>query len=72
MLLLSQGYGECLCEWPHLYFMRFGINYEAPLVPFGAQKTHTPISKKDFARVRSMGAQVLSELFVGYSQRAGG
>ena len=52
------------------YEIRFGE--PGPIIPFGAEMSYKSISDKDKARLPSFGAGLLSGIFVGYKQHAGG
>ena len=52
--------------------MRFGEPFSSPMIPFGADILYKPISDKDKARLTSFGAGMLSGVFIGYEQHAGG
>ena len=54
------------------YKMRYGIDFQGPVVPFGAQIKYNPISQKDKERVHKFGDKTLSGVFIGYAQQAGG
>ena len=54
------------------YFNRFGVNFDGPIIPFGAEIAYLPISQKDKARVHQMGDKLLPGIFIGYDVFAGG
>ena len=82
---LQSGWGEamaCYCFLRNVYDklenhktpyeIRFGEPFSGPVIPFGAETSYKPISDKDKARLPSFGAGLLSGIFVGYKQHAGG
>ena len=54
------------------YKMRFGVDFEGLLIPFGSAVEYKPASDKDQARTHSLGKQLLDGVFMGYHQRVGG
>ena len=54
------------------YYLRFNEEFRGPVIPFGAEVTYKPSSDKDIARLHKFGSKVLSGVFLGYVQRAGG
>jgi hypothetical protein len=54
------------------YKARFGEDFRGPIIPCGAEITYQPISDKDKKRCHQMGQKVLSGIFLGYIQHAGG
>ncbi len=54
------------------YFTRFGVNFDGPVIPLGAEIAYLPISQKDKDRVHQMGDKLLPGIFVGYATFAGG
>ena len=54
------------------YERRFGVKFDGPILPFGCEVTFQPSYKGDIARLHKYGSKVLSGIFMGYSQQAGG
>ena len=52
--------------------MRFKEDFRGPIIPFGAEVHHFPLSAKDKARAHQMADKWLSGIFAGYKQHAGG
>ena len=52
--------------------MRYGEPFTGPIIPFGSEISYKSISDKDKARLPSFGVGLLSGVFVGYKQHAGG
>ena len=51
---------------------RFGEDFKGPLIPFGAEIQYKPIAQKDKERLHQFGSKMLSGIFMGYKQKAGG
>jgi len=51
---------------------RFDKKFEGPVIPFGAEITYKPITQKDKDRLHKFGTKMLTGVFVGYDQQAGG
>ena len=54
------------------YKNRFDSDFTGPLIPFGAEVTYLPITQKDKGKLHAFGSKLLSGIFLGYSQQAGG
>ena len=54
------------------YESRFQKAFKGPKIPFGAEVTYLPITEKDIKRLHKFGPKVLSGIFQGYEQQAGG
>ena len=54
------------------YFNRFNEDFSGPAIPLGAAVEYVPITKKDKERVHKFSSKLLSGIFMGYHQRAGG
>ena len=54
------------------YKKRFKTDFSGPLIPFGAEVSHLPITHKDKSKSHAFGSKVLPGIFLGYSQQAGG
>ena len=54
------------------YQRRFGADFAGPLILFGAEINYLPITDEDKARCHQLGSKVLSGIFLGYDQKAGG
>ena len=54
------------------YQERFASDFTGPLIPFGAAVHYDPITDKDRKRTRAFGDKMLTGLFLGYHQQAGG
>ena len=54
------------------YHARFGTPFKGPVIPFGAEVTHKPITAKELEELHQFGLKVLSGIFMGYHQHAGG
>ena len=51
------------------YKRRFGIQFNGPVIPFGAMVEYHPISAKDLSRVHQFGKKVLPGILLGYALR---
>ena len=54
------------------YYSRYNSDFQVPLIPFGAQIEYKPMSEKDLEKLHTYGRKVLSGIFMGYHQKAGG
>ncbi len=54
------------------YKLRFGEDFRGPLIPFWSRNNYKPSSQQDKDRLHAFGAVLLSGIFVGYQQHAGG
>ena len=54
------------------YKKRFEKDFAGPIIPFGAEITYKPSRKRDIQRLHKFGEKVLSGIFIGYVQDAGG
>ena len=54
------------------YERRFGEPVKGPIIPFVSKVEYYPISAKDRSRIHQFGKKVLTGLFLGYAQYAGG
>ena len=54
------------------YEKRFEVPFAGPIYPFGCEVTYQPSSKEDRSRLHGFGSKVLSGIFMGYVQQAGG
>jgi len=54
------------------FFTRLNEDFQGPAYPFGVAVEYVPITKKDKERVHKFSSKLLSGMFVGYDQRAGG
>jgi len=54
------------------YEKLYGTIFGGPIIAFGAELTYYPITEKDQKKTHKFGSKVLSGIFVGYSQQAGG
>ena len=54
------------------YERRFEDKFDGPIYPFGCEVTCQPSSKSDRGRLHDFGSEVLSGVFMGYAQQAGG
>ena len=54
------------------YFNRFGVDYDGPHIPMGAEIEYYPIRDKDKHRLHQLGPKTLPGIFVGYDTQAGG
>ena len=54
------------------YEMRFGEPFRGPIFPFGCEIYYEPITDDDKSKCHSLGAKVLSGIFVGYKPHHGG
>ena len=54
------------------YQSRFLKNFKGPVYPFGCEVQYKPSSPKELAAIHNYGEKILSGIFVGYSERAGG
>jgi len=52
--------------------MRFSHELKGPITPFGAEIQYKPSAPKDKEQVHTYGEKLLSGIFIGYSQNAGG
>ena len=55
-----------------LWETRFGVPFPGPKIPLGAEITFKPITEKDKQRCHRFGSKMLSGVFAGYVQQAGG
>ena len=53
------------------YEKTFGVTFDGPLIPFGANVSYRHISSKDVSRLHQFGKQKLPGIFMGYVFRAG-
>ena len=53
-------------------YNRFGEDFSGPAIPLGVAMEYIPTTKNDKERVHTFSSQLLSGIFVGYDQRAGG
>ena len=51
---------------------RFGHQFKGPIIPFGAQIEYNPSQQSDIMRLHQFGKKMLSGIFIGYVQHAGG
>ena len=51
---------------------RFGHQFKGPIIPFGAQIEYKPSQQSDIMRLHQFGKKMLSGIFIGYVQHAGG
>ena len=51
---------------------RFGVDFDGPLIPFGAEVFYKPNSKEDIKRTPKFGNKLLPGILVGYVLHAGG
>ena len=51
---------------------RFGHQFKGPIIPFGAQIEYKPSQQSDIMRLHQFGKKMLSGVFLGYVQHAGG
>jgi hypothetical protein len=63
---------DILANGSTAYKARFGEDFRGPTIPCGAEITYHPISDKDKKRCHQMGQKLLSGIFLGYIQHAGG
>ena len=54
------------------YYNRYKIDFQGPLIPFGAHIEYKPLSEKDIERLHTYGPKVRSGICMGYHQKAGG
>ena len=52
--------------------LRFGHPFKGPIIPFGAQIEYKPSQQSDILRLHQFGKKMLSGIFLGYAQHAGG
>ena len=54
------------------YVKRFDKEFDGPIIPLGAAIKYLPITFKDKAKCHKLGTKLLSGIFMGYVQHAGG
>ena len=63
---------DVLLDGETSYKKRFEVNFQGPIIPFGAAVEYKPTSQKDRDRLHKMGKKTLLGIHAGYSQRHGG
>ena len=48
-----------------------GVNFDGPLIPFGAKVSYMPISSEDEARLHQFGEKMLPGIFMRHVLRTG-
>ncbi len=65
---------DILASGKTAYFQKFGIDYNGPVIPCGAEIEYKPNRKLDIDRLHAMGRQTLSGIFLAITntREAGG
>ena len=63
---------DLLIDGQTAWMKRFGVDFDGPTIPFGAEVLYKPSSNEDAKRIHRFGNKLLSGIFVGYACHAGG